>query len=102
MLEKTLPAKTILGQVKRRGRPNKKHVRRHIPLPDGSDELWPREELAELIGCSPRTIQKLKLPVTAISNVGYSPKNMTIAAYIEAHTRHPPEPPTKARARRRR
>jgi hypothetical protein len=78
-----------------------KHKRRHIPLPDG-DELIPRRELADEIGISERTLQKLKtLPVTSISNVSYVPKNAGLAAYVAAHTRHPPQPRDAKRGRRR-
>jgi hypothetical protein len=75
----------------------RKHKRRHITF--GDDELIPRAELAEEIGVSERTLQKLKLPVTSISNVSYVPRNAGLAAYVAAHTRHPPEPPKPRRRR---
>jgi hypothetical protein len=76
-----------------------KHKRRHIDI--GDDVLIPRAEMAELIGCTERTLQKLRVPVTTISNVAYLAKNAALAAYVAAHTRHPPEPVQAKRRRRR-
>ncbi len=75
-----------------------KHQRKHIPLPDG-DELWPRREVAELIGVTERTLVKLPLSVTKIANVCYVAKNATVSEYMDRHTSHPPELTTTAARR---
>jgi hypothetical protein len=66
-------------------------------LPDG-DELWPRAELAELIGVSERTASAHKWPVIYIANVAYCPKGKVLALVV-SRIRHAPEPVQAKRGR---
>ena len=81
MSSRTATTVTTAPTVKRYTR----HRRRRISI-DG-DELIPRSELAEELGITERTLQKLRVPVTSIGNVAYLRRNATIKTYLATHTR---------------
>jgi hypothetical protein len=59
-------------------RPRRRHVRRHILLPDG-EVLEPREEFANIrLGVSDKTAKRLNLPTTYIANVAYVARNASL------------------------
>jgi hypothetical protein len=59
-------------------KPRGKASRRHIQMPNG-DVLLPRDDLArDVIGCSPRTAQRMNLPTTYIGNVAYVPRDASL------------------------
>lgn len=72
--------------------------RRRISLPDG-DELVPRRDLADELGVTERTLQKVRMAVTTIANVAYVHRGAALAAYVAARTRNPPGPARRGRRR---
>lgn len=83
----------------KRGRPSGKQPRQRIKLPDGS-ELILRKTLAAQLGIHDRTLRKMPLPTTILSNCAYVRRVEAIAIVLKHKTRLPP-PPMKARRGRR-
>lgn len=86
----------MLGSCRMAARPRRKHLRRHIALPNG-DELWPRAEIAnEELGINERSLRRLNPPTTYLSNVAYCPRNETLAL-LAKRIRRPNQPEKRKR-----
>lgn len=89
--------------VERRGpgRPAGKHPRKRILLPSG-DELVMREDLAEVLNVSKRSITRMRLPTTYLSNIAYHPLNECLNIVAGRIRRPQQEPPSAKQKKRRR
>jgi hypothetical protein len=76
----------------------RRHVRRHVELPDGRT-LIPRSEFADILGENERTTRRRNLPTLRIAGVSYVDRDGSLEI-VAAGVKRPNQPAPAARSGR--